>query len=150
MKKKLLMILLVMALGVSSAATAFVAPTSSITAEAKVTSPTAAQVATAVKKAYGDSYLPNYKLDKSAIKDLTGISSTWYSSAYVEMPMISTNVDTLMIFKAKTVAASDESLKNRSYCLAFRHLPNSLTAYSLSASSSIPAYAFRAGRRPLG
>lgn len=67
--------------------------------------PSASKVAKAVKKAYGDDYLPNYKLGKDEIKDKYGVASSLYSSAYAEVPMISAQVDELVVFKAKNSAS---------------------------------------------
>jgi len=63
--------------------------------------PSASKLAAAVKKAYGEDYWPDYKLNKDEIKDKYGVDSSLYASAYAEVPMISTNVDELVIFKAK-------------------------------------------------
>lgn len=67
--------------------------------------PSASKLAKAVKKAYGDDYLPNYKLGKAEIKDKYGVASSLYSSAYAEVPMISAQVDELVVFKAKNSAS---------------------------------------------
>lgn len=63
--------------------------------------PSASKLASAVKKAYGENYWPNYKLDKNEIKERYGVDSSLYASAYAEVPMISAQVDQLVIFKAK-------------------------------------------------
>ncbi len=58
-----------------------------------------------MKKAYGNNYLPNFKLGKNDIKDKYGVASSLYSSAYAEVPMISAQVDEMVIFKAKNSAS---------------------------------------------
>lgn len=63
--------------------------------------PSAKKLAKAVKKAYGEDYLPQYLLGKSEIEDKYGIKSSLYSSAYAEVPLMSAHVDELVIFKAK-------------------------------------------------
>lgn len=73
-------------------------------------SPSAKTLAKAVKKAYGDDYLPQFELDKDTIKSRYGVSSSWYSSAYAEVPMISAQVDELVIFKAKNSASQKKIL----------------------------------------
>lgn len=73
-------------------------------------SPSAATLAKAVKKAYGDDYLPQFQLDKETIKSRYGISSSWYSSAFAEVPMISAQVDELAIFKAKNASSKKKIL----------------------------------------
>ena len=72
--------------------------------------PSASKLAKAVKKAYGNDYLPNYKLGKTDIKDKYGVASSLYSSAYVEVPMMSGHVDELVIFKAKNSASKKKIL----------------------------------------
>lgn len=72
--------------------------------------PSASKLASAVKKAYGDSYLPNYKLDKDEIKSKYGVDSSLYASAYAEVPMISAQVDQLVIFKAKNASSKKKIL----------------------------------------
>lgn len=71
----------------------------------KKKAPSVSKLAAAVKAAYGEDYLPNYKLSAEEIKNLTSVSSNWYSAAYVEQPAISVHIDTLMIFKAKNTAS---------------------------------------------
>lgn len=72
--------------------------------------PSASSLAGAVKKAYGDNYWPDYKLDKNEIKDKYGVASSLYSSAYAEVPMISAHVDQLVIFKAKNASSKKKIL----------------------------------------
>lgn len=72
--------------------------------------PSASKLASAVKKAYGDAYWPDYQLDKDEIKSKYGVASSWYTSAYAEVPMISAHVDELVIFKAKNSASKKKIL----------------------------------------
>lgn len=72
--------------------------------------PSASKLASAVKKAYGENYWPNYKLDKNEIKEKYGVDSSLYASAYAEVPMISAHVDELVIFKAKNSASKKKIL----------------------------------------
>lgn len=81
----------------------------SVTAYA-ASKPSASKLASAVKKAYGENYWPNYKLDKDEIKSKYGVDSSWYSSAYAEVPMISAQVDQMVIFKAKNAASKKKIL----------------------------------------
>lgn len=67
----------------------------------KAKTPSINKVYEAVKNAYGDGYTPNTSVSKEDISKRYGISSKWYSSAIAEVPMISTNADTLIIVKAK-------------------------------------------------
>lgn len=80
-----------------------------ITAQA-ASAPSASKLAKAVKKAYGDQYVPNVQLDKDMIKTRYGVSSSWYSSAFAEVPMISAHVDELVIFKAKNASSKKKIL----------------------------------------
>ena len=72
--------------------------------------PSASSLAAAIKKAYGENYWPNYKLDKDEIKSKYGVASSLYTSAYAEVPMISAHVDQMVIFKAKNKAAKKKIL----------------------------------------
>lgn len=105
MKKKLLGLLLalVCALTALPAVTALEQPVTMEAATKK--SPSISKVYSAVKNAYGDDYLPDVRLSKDEIKARYGISSSWYTSAIAEVPMISANVDTLVIVKAKNADA---------------------------------------------
>lgn len=77
------------------------AVTTSVKVEAATKKPSTASLAKSVKKAYGENYIPNVKMSKTEIKDTFLVSPNLYSSAYVEVPMISVHIDTLAIFKAK-------------------------------------------------
>lgn len=72
--------------------------------------PSASKLAAAVKKAYGENYWPNYRLDKNEIKEKYGVDSSLYASAYAEVPMISAQVDELVIFKAKNADSKKKIL----------------------------------------
>lgn len=58
----------------------------------------------AVKKAVtdllGDDYFPNMPLDPDMLEQLVGITPDMYEDYLAEMPMISANVDTLIVVKA--------------------------------------------------
>lgn len=53
----------------------------------------------AIKEAYGENYLPNMPIDAQMLTDLYGIDAAWVDEFVAEMPMIMTNVDTLIIVK---------------------------------------------------
>ncbi len=53
----------------------------------------------AIKAAYGENYLPNMPIDAQMLTDLYGIDAAWVEEFVAEMPMIMTNVDTLIIVK---------------------------------------------------
>ena len=66
----------------------------------------------AVVDALGDNYWPDTQIDPETLEALYGITSDMYDDYMAEMPMISTNVDTLLIIKAKDgkVEAVEEAL----------------------------------------
>lgn len=55
----------------------------------------------AVVEALGEDYWPNIAADKEILSETYGISEEMYDDFLAEMPMISTNVDTMIIIKAK-------------------------------------------------
>lgn len=69
-----------------------------------------------IKKAltdeFGDNYWPDTEISKEMLKDIYGVSEDLYEEYYGESPMISTNVDTVLVVKAKEdqVAAVEEAL----------------------------------------
>ena len=76
-------------------------------AESEQNSPEPDAVYEAVKAAYGENYLPNMRLTDEEIEVRYGISSDLYSSAIAEVPMISTQIDELVLIKANDEAARD-------------------------------------------
>ena len=115
--KKLTALFLTAAVGMGAgsiqmAGTAFPgsdAAVTSVTVQA-ASKPSASKLADAIKKAYGENYWPNYKLDKNEIKDRYGVAYSLYSSAYAEVPMISAQVDQMAIFKAKNASSKKKIL----------------------------------------
>lgn len=71
-----------------------------------------ADVKAALVEALGENYWPNTEIPADFLKDIYGISEDMYEEYYAEMPMISTNVDTVIIVKAKEdqVTAVEEAL----------------------------------------
>ena len=65
----------------------------------------------AVKAAYGENYLPTMRLSDEEIEGYFGISKDLYETAIAELPMISAQVDTFALFKAKD-EDSKEALKD--------------------------------------
>lgn len=112
MKKKIVAMILVLACvtGIYAPENAWEAP---VTVEASTQkgkkTPSIQKVYNAVKKAYGDDYIPSEKVSKKELKERYGISSKWYSAAIAEVPMISANADTLVIVKAKNAASKKEN-----------------------------------------
>ena len=57
-------------------------------------------VKTTVTDLLGDNYFPNMELDPEMLEFVTGITSDLYEEYFAEIPMISANVDTLIVVKA--------------------------------------------------
>lgn len=55
----------------------------------------------AVVEALGENYWPNMTLEPDMFGEMFGVTEDMYEEYFAEMPMISTNVDTLVIVKAK-------------------------------------------------
>lgn len=81
-----------------------------VSAKTVSAAPSASKLASAIKKAYGDNYWPDYKLDKDEIKSRYGVDASLYASAYAEVPMISVHVDELVVFKAKNSSSKKKIL----------------------------------------
>lgn len=58
-------------------------------------------IKSAVVDALGESYFPNMKMSAADLETLCGISSDLYDDYLGEVPMISVNVDSMIIVKAK-------------------------------------------------
>lgn len=58
-------------------------------------------IKTAITDELGDNYFPNMPLDPDLMEDLLGITYDMYDDYFAEIPMISTNVDTLVVVKAR-------------------------------------------------
>lgn len=89
-----------------------VAATKTTTTTAKTTTkkPTLSQITKAVKKAYGDSYLPSQKIDKTTLAEVYGIKKNMYDDVFAEGPMLSFQIDTFIVVKAKSGKA--KTVKN--------------------------------------
>lgn len=73
---------------------------------------TLADVKAALVETLGENYWPNTEIPADFLKDIYGITEDMYEEYYAEMPMISTNVDTVIIVKAKEdqVTAVEDAL----------------------------------------
>lgn len=67
----------------------------------------------AVAEALGEEYWPNAQIPAEMISGTYGLNEEMYEDIFAEMPMISTNVDTLIVVKAKEdqVTAVEDALK---------------------------------------
>ena len=61
----------------------------------------------AIRAAYGDDYLPNTEIPEDILSSMYGLDPDTYTEVAAEMPMISTNVDTVIIVKAASGKAGD-------------------------------------------
>lgn len=66
-----------------------------------------ADLKAAVAEEFGENYWPQMALAEADMEGLTGLTADSYEELVAEMPMISVNVDTLMIVKAKEGKAAD-------------------------------------------
>ena len=86
------------------------AATKAGTKQTKKKAPSLNKVYKAVKKAYGEDYVPSVKLTKNQANEYYGLKSSWYSGLIAERPMISAHADELVIVKAKN-ASSKKKIK---------------------------------------
>lgn len=86
------------------------ATTKAGTKQTKKKAPSLNKVYKAVKKAYGEDYVPSEKLTKNLANEYYGLKSSWYSGLIAERPMISAQADELVIVKAKN-ASSKKKIK---------------------------------------
>jgi len=106
MKKKLLAIMLAASLTMGSVPAINNAAGTVITAEAaKKKVPSVKKLRNAIAAKYGEDFVVNVALTKEEIKAKYGLSPSWYTSISAEVPMIGTQVDTLIIAKAKNKTA---------------------------------------------
>lgn len=68
---------------------------------------TLTELHTAVKEAYGETYLPEMPYDAELFESLFGISSDLYEEFIAESPMMSAHVDTFIAVKAKEGKAEE-------------------------------------------
>ncbi len=102
MKKKILAVIFAVSLASASVIPAIPLNSPSVTVEAaKKKQPSVKKIRKAIADKYGESYVPDVSLTDSEITQRYGIKSSWYSDISAEVPMISNNVDTLVIVKAK-------------------------------------------------
>jgi len=67
----------------------------------------------AVVEVIGENYWPNMEMDADMLETVYGVKPEMYEEYFAESPMISANVDTLIIVKAKAdqIDAAEEALK---------------------------------------
>lgn len=73
------------------------------------------QILDAIKAAYGDDYAPNAEIPEELLSSMYHLDPDSYTEVAAEMPMISTNVDTVIIVKAASGKAGDVQAALNSY-----------------------------------
>lgn len=73
------------------------------------------QILDAIKAAYGDNYAPNAEIPEELLESMYNLDPDSYTEVAAEMPMISTNVDTVIIVKAASGKAGDVEASLNSY-----------------------------------
>lgn len=73
----------------------------SFTAEAAKKVPGIKKIHNAIVEAYGEDYVANMALTNEEINERYGLSSKWYKAAMSDIPMISAQIDTLVIVKSR-------------------------------------------------
>lgn len=61
----------------------------------------------AVAADLGEDYWANTEIPAEFLSDIYGVSADMYEEAYAQMPMISTNIDTLIVVKANEDSVAD-------------------------------------------
>ena len=73
------------------------------------------EVVEAVKKAYGEDYIPSMEVDANAFATLATVDANLIDSMIGEMPMMSTHVDTFFAIKAKEGKGADVEKALKAY-----------------------------------
>lgn len=102
MKRKILAAMLAFSLASASVLPSVLLDNQTVVAEAaKKKQPSVKKIRKAIADKYGEDYMPNISLTASEIEERFGIKTSWYLDISAEIPMISTQVNTLVIVKAK-------------------------------------------------
>lgn len=109
----------IIAIAIALAFVAGAVPTSmeiqkSFTAEAakKKKAPTIKKLHDEIVSAYGENYVADMSLTSEEINQRYGLFSKWYTDAVSDVPMISAQIDTLVIVKAKN-AKTKKKIKKK-------------------------------------
>lgn len=101
MKKKILAVMLAAVLASGSVPAMDLTNNTFAAEAAKKKVPSLKKIHKAITDKYGDNFVADVSLTKEEIKVRYGISQSWYTDISAEVPMISANVDTLVIAKSK-------------------------------------------------
>lgn len=138
MKKKLFTIMLAVSLTICSITPHTVLPqTETIADAAKKKTPSTSKIRKAIQEAYGDNFVANMELTKEEINERYKMQSSWYSDASAQVPMISAQVDTLIIVKAKNAKTKKKikkALTEYRQSLIEDTLQYPMNVYKISAS----------------
>lgn len=93
------------------------------------------EIVAAVKKAYGDGYLPNMTIDQDVLAEQYGIKKNMYEEVIAEGPMLSFQIDTFIAVKAKDGKAEEVKAAMEKYK---QYLLDESMQYPMNASK-IPA-----------
>ena len=93
------------------------------------------EIVAAVKKAYGDGYLPNMTIDQDVLAEQYGIKKSMYEEVIAEGPMLSFQIDTFIAVKAKEGKAEEVKAAMEKYK---QYLLDESMQYPMNASK-IPA-----------
>lgn len=88
---------------------------SEINQGAESTDETLNQLHSAVKKAYGEQYIPSMAYDETMLEEMFGVKKDWYDAYIAEGPMISVHVETFIGIKAKEGKTGDVAAALESY-----------------------------------
>lgn len=69
----------------------------------------------AVKKAYGDNYIPSMNYSETELEEIFGVKKDWYDSMSAQGPMISIHVDKFIAIEAKKGNVEDVKKALESY-----------------------------------
>lgn len=70
------------------------------------------EILNSVKKELGENYIPSRKIDKEELEMLTGLTLSDYDEFIAEGPMMSTHIDTIMMFKTGKSEIVEEKLES--------------------------------------
>lgn len=104
MKKTLMMILMAVCV-LAGCGKKEAAPEESTAAYRNDVAPQA--IVEAVAADLGEDYWANMEIPAEFLSDIYGVSADMYEEAYAQMPMISANIDTLIVVKANEGAVAD-------------------------------------------
>jgi len=115
--KKLIVLLLTVAIAVTCAAcggssdagttTAATTTIAATTTTAPAPTYTAEEIAAAIREAYGENYLSNAPIPEEMLTDMFGMDLDSYESYVAEMPMIGFHPDRVIVVAAKDEASAD-------------------------------------------